>query len=447
MMNGLLQWLETVKGRVESAISGSVDPNPSQVRAVAMILVMVFSVVAVSGGAFAQVSGTFTDEFEDGDANGWINEDSDTPAETDNMSVEGNHSMYVNSTMIPRVSNPSFEWVGGPTLNTSSGWSINGTLYYDYASTQDAQSTRVGLSTADGGQTSNNAFLIFHYGDGAVYLGEGSGDTTGETINNDFARTWINFRMETNEGTDEIRAKVWAVGSQEPDNWQINKTISISGGGEFGVNPGDSDAAGREMWLDSVKISGETTNPESETLELDVQRYMKHNTTQDYRVLATVNDTEGTGNKTVDVTDEAFVSSENPDVVAVNESAQTLNATANTSVNERVTITASYQGKTTAKNVTVANATMENAAILPGTYRATAMISDDTIFILLITAILSVLFVRVSTAFGGLAMSQVVIAIGWFGNYVGDGIAMVSVFTCLFIGLNLAANIDYTVSR
>jgi hypothetical protein len=65
----------------------------------------------------------------------------------------------------------------------------------------------------------------------------------------------------------------------------------------------------------------------------------------------------------------------------------------------------------------------------------------------LIATVFAVAAARFSGAFAGLAVAQMIIVVAWFGGYVSFATAAVSLFTALFVGLNLAANVDYTGGR
>jgi hypothetical protein len=191
--------------------------------------------------------------------------------------------------------------------------------------------------------------------------------------------------------------------------------------------------------------------PQSAALVLRHRTYLEHGQQTPYTVTFQ-NITNGTVAGTEDVTNSATVTSGNVEVVTVNTNEQTLIATQNTSVNERTYIEATYtkDGKTytARRNITVANQTTENLEILPGTaVRSSAVLLDTTIQALIVATFVGIIGARVATAFAGLGMMQMTIVAGWFVGYVSVGMAMVGLFTALFVGLNMAANIDYTVRR
>jgi hypothetical protein len=191
----------------------------------------------------------------------------------------------------------------------------------------------------------------------------------------------------------------------------------------------------------TVDFSLRETN---ESIEIDTRSYIPHGESADYTV--TIENDSGRYN----VSQAATVTSSNPNVVSVNTQALQLDATNNISKNERVTITAEYsdgQGNnyTTTQNVTVANLTVENTDILPTSARFSASLDDPTIQTIIVATILGVSATLLARAFAGLATMTLVMTLGWFGGRVGDGMLVVTILISLFIGLNIATNIDYSV--
>jgi len=191
---------------------------------------------------------------------------------------------------------------------------------------------------------------------------------------------------------------------------------------------------------------------ENESLTLDVRYYMQPNST--YPLSVYHHPTNYTRNE---VTNQSTISIENvtfdgADVITYNNTSQTVSTINNSTVAERVNITATYDtGNGTVNDtqqVVVAAPTVDNLAILPnGLIRTLAVLTDGTLQALLVAALLSVPAARFTNAFAGLAVAEVVVVIGWLAGYTTLGIAMLSVFMAMFVGLNLAANIDYAISR
>lgn len=186
-----------------------------------------------------------------------------------------------------------------------------------------------------------------------------------------------------------------------------------------------------------------TPAPEKE-LTIDTRSLFKPNSTHPYSVVL-----EGTG----DVTDNATLTSSNSTVLSVDSTNHTLSSINDSNVSATVTLNASYTAAdgtqyTATKEVVVAEATVENLAILPGgTWRSSAVLGDGFFQALLVAMFIGVAMTRFTSAFGGLAGAQMVLTTGWLAGYVPWAMAAVSLFVALFIGLNLAANIDYTVRR
>lgn len=95
--------------------------------------------------------------------------------------------------------------------------------------------------------------------------------------------------------------------------------------------------------------------PFTGNITLHVNSWMAHGSTQTYEVTVTGTST--------DVTSETTVSSGNTTVITV--SGNQLVATNDKSIAKRVIITADYDGQTDTANVTVANRTIDNIAIMP----------------------------------------------------------------------------------
>jgi len=209
--------------------------------------------------------------------------------------------------------------------------------------------------------------------------------------------------------------------------------------------------------------SGGSSGSDNDSLTIDTRYYLQPGQSTPIRVYYqpdNLSSTEVTMDSNTTISVESVVIN-NSSVLALNKTPDPweLEATNNSSVAERLNVTAEYDtgnGTVNAtKEVTVAAATVENLKILPDSLiRLQALFgagqtgfADSTMLAILIAALLAVPASRFTNAFAGLATAEVVIVIGWLGGYVGLGIAMLSIFVAMFIGLNLAANIDYAISR
>ena len=94
-------------------------------------------------------------------------------------------------------------------------------------------------------------------------------------------------------------------------------------------------------------------------------------------------------------------------------------------------------------NVIVSEATVDALPLLPGIWRFTAVLGDATLFALLLSTFCAVAMTRFTSAFGGLAVGQLGMTIGWLAGYVSWAIAAASLFVVIFIGLNLAERTSF----
>lgn len=408
--------------------------------------VVLILLAVASGIAVAQEEETFADDFED-DTVGEVpdNWSSDNPnAEVVSTGTVGDQSAYL-ETVISDTAVP-LTWTDGPLLDISEEFEINAVFRHNRESgTQSKAHTRFGI-VVDQTDPDVNALLVFNSPEDKTILSSDNqvdagnvNDSDANVIPNAYNNEWVHIRMQS-DGDGTLRAKVWAVGTDEPSNWMAEESFDGTTG-EFGLDTGTGDTNVREAWLDQIEITGQESVAENLTIE--TSSLLLHGESQPYEVKLEEN------NETRDVTDEATVTSQNTSVIVVNESSNRLEATDNEAVAQRVTIQAEHDNVTGAafKEVTVATVDVENLEVLPPVYRIGAFLGDWTIFLLIVTTGAGIIGTRGASAFMGLSMAEMVLVIGWFGGYISTGLAMTSVFAALFIGLNLAANIDYTVRR
>jgi len=122
-------------------------------------------------------------------------------------------------------------------------------------------------------------------------------------------------------------------------------------------------------------------------------------------------------------------------------------ATADEGVNEIVLVNASYAGLNVSDSVTVSNISVGEFPILPPWERTLALIQDTTVLTIIIATLVSIVATRASTSFGGVGAFYLVLVIGWIMGWVDTGIVLAGLILALFLGLNLAANIDYQINR
>lgn len=183
--------------------------------------------------------------------------------------------------------------------------------------------------------------------------------------------------------------------------------------------------------------------------DVSVDTFMTQGTEQTYEV------TLDNG----DITDQASVTSGDSGLIVVDEGDNTL--TSSGSNTGTVTVTFEHEGLTEEVDIFVGAPTIENLKELPSTWRVNAIVGGGlggpndgdgpgggAQFQFIMFAILSgVLAANYSTSFAGLGTTQMVIVLGWFAGWVTTGLMLASLFFAMFVGFNLAANIDYQVRR
>lgn len=178
--------------------------------------------------------------------------------------------------------------------------------------------------------------------------------------------------------------------------------------------------------------------------DLQFKRFVEPGESTPYTVEYT--DPNGT---VVDVTANVSINSSNTSIATIDTDAEEI--VGEDGVNGTSEITANYtvnnETYTDTRTVTVATKTVDNLEIIPGTWRFSAFLDDITIQVLLVAIGAAIVATRAASSWAGLGAMELVLIIGWFADWVPIGIAMLGLFTALFIGLNLAANIDYSVRR
>lgn len=416
---------------------------PSRITLTVVMLVVLLSCAGIAAGQDLQ--GTFGDDFEDGNADGWTLREAGGSWSVDQTGTVGNHSLVGETQGSGDAVRAT--WTNGPVLDMTKEFSVEGVVKPEFIDVEPNRQVRVGIRSGNATEVGGNAFLQFDREAGVTYLSTSSLQTSADsndTISNSFDGEWVRFRLESDADSDILEATVWEVGTTEPSSPQLTREFSgVSG--QFIVSVGNN--FDRRASLDQVEITG--AQRIADNLTIKTSGLLRHGESQPYTVELTEFDDDLGRNVTRDVTDEANITSQNTDGITVDQTNHTLLATSDTSFNDRVTIRAEHPNVTGAAYTEVAVTTveMENLEILPPVYRIGAFLGDWTVFLLIISIGAGIVGTRGATAFMGLSMMELVLIIGWFGGYLSTGLMMVSVFACLFIGLNLAANIDYQVQR
>lgn len=182
------------------------------------------------------------------------------------------------------------------------------------------------------------------------------------------------------------------------------------------------------------------------SIKLKTRSYIDHGKSTPYSVIVTVN-----GDRK-DVTGNSTVTSNDTSVVSVDDVKHELVATDDPSVNKRTFVRATWEDGdgntyTTTRNVTVANLTVQNIGILPSFPRFSASIDDTSIQLIIIASGVGAAAALFATSFAGISAMTMIMLLGWLAGYTNNGMAIVTVLTAMFVGMNVAGNVDYTVRK
>lgn len=397
------------------------------------LLCVILAITTLTAPVVAQSQISTQDTFEDDNVDGWTGENTAVVE----SSIKGDYSLFTTDQLSSQEENT--EWTEGPTLDLNEDFTVQGTSRIPQDTTRRAG---FGLVEPDG----TGVLLLFSGEYGSTFIAtsidENPDSNNLDQINDYYDNEWVEWEI-TSSGDGEIKAKVWQESATEPTDYQISRNVTPESG-FFRIFTGVADS-NRDVYLDQVSIEG-TTIDEDPDLRIDTGNYLPHGETQPYSVLD-IEDTSGAARNYNDVTENATVTSGNTEAITVDEQNNELVATGDENVSARVNITAQYEGRTTRTQVTVATPTVDNLDVLPSWWRFSAVFLDRTLQILLSATLFGVAASRIGGTFSGIAVLQMVVTGGWFIGWVSTGVAILSLFTCLFVGLNVAANIDYSVRR
>lgn len=385
----------------------------------------------ISNTVSAQSTETFTDTFEDNNIDGWVGSN----ISVSNESVEASYSLRATDGTGSVSDFP--KWEGGPIIDLSEQFEISGVSQIN----QGGGSARSGFGLQKTNSTEGMLLLFSGQFNNTFLAVDGLEDYQNQdSYDTDFNQEWVKWRI-VSESAGVVKAKVWNYNGQEPEGFPLEREFSTQSG-RLSIWTGTTNN-NRIAYLDSVSITG--TERISENLSIETRKWLDYGESAEYKVYYT--DPETGVRK--DVTAEATISSSNPSVVSIDENTVTATATTNREVNEEIELTATYsEADSPARaEITVAAVSIENIDILPLSRRFQATFTDNGIAWLLATTILSVGVTRLTTSFGGLSIAVLFLTIGWLVGWISTGIALVGLFSALFIGLNLAANINYSVRQ
>lgn len=233
----------------------------------------------------------------------------------------------------------------------------------------------------------------------------------------------------------------WTVGSHN------NSTILLTGSWED-VQALDTDVASEDVTVDGPEDKKQWYD-QDERIEIDTAPYLEHGESAEYTVRYYTGES---GDPAQDITNNSTMSVGDSSVLYLSTGDQTITATSDISINERTYLQAEWESEdnetfTTRYNVTVANLTVDNLKILPAPQRFSASISDSNIMSIILATATGTAIAVLATSFAGLGAYLIFMAIAWFGGFVETGIFISAILIVLFIGLNLANNMELKMGR
>lgn len=271
--------------------------------------------------------------------------------------------------------------------------------------------------------TSDNAFAhtFSESGDYLLVVGGPSNDNYEAEVYNE------SWQLVASDGGE-------TVGSQS-GAWSVNDS-------EIAVTTRDSSGS-IQLYDTNITFSTPTSPTDTdEDLRVDVPKHLEHNESGYYEV--EYND-DGTW---VDVTNDSntTITLSNPDAATFYPSNHTVVASGNTSINEAVDVQADYGTLTANSTLVVAGTTIENLDILPDPWIKTeASVGDGMMLWLIGAALVAIVGARAAGPTAGAGAYVMVMAAGWISTPVSDGVMIVSMTAAIFLGLNVALNVDTSV--
>lgn len=374
---------------------------------------------------------TWFDDFENGNVDGWYNEETNTDAEIDTLSTNGQYSLLGRSSNIPgSPDNPSFEWIeGGPTLDLQNEFIVEATMLYQIGDTSEGSSNiRIGLTGSSQGEEGENVYLIFDYGDNETLLGTHANDTMDNPITNDFINTWVNIKLQSDEGSDTIRAKVWDVGGSEPTEYQLERSDFGGRSGVFGVNPGFDDIADRQIYLDDIEITGTVFVPdEHDDLYIDGRNFVRVGETIPFKIR--YNDPQDGWVRITETVDSLDI--DDPSVISVDQTAGEIEGL------ERgeTFITLEHEDLVSGHNISSGEIVIGDIELLPPMRKVEAIISDTASQVIFAATFIGLFTQKLIESHGNNSNTWIslgsafgVIMLAGFQGWIGNGI----VFSALF---------------
>ena len=361
---------------------------------------------------------SWVDNFSNGNAKGWIDDDGNEPNVTDESITITDYSLYG----VDGGSDQRIAWDDAPILDVQEEFTVSGVIKSEIPDDR----TRIGLLQ----DHTSGAILIFSDEYSATYLATDIADEPGEdSYPTSFDDTWVEFEIHSPEKESILKAKVWEYEHSEPEEYELETEFENIESGEFAISPGGSNS-GREIYLDMVTIQGEEFVPEpDDDLRLGVRDFIEIDRTLPYTV--NYNDPEE-GWK--DVTEEADVSSSDSSIVSVdNEN----NEYTGESRGE-TTLTVEHEGLETPKSITCADIIIADLDLLPFDRKVQAVMNDRTMQSVYMATIIGVAAAKIAKSqYAGLGLMGLILLIAWIAGFISSGIVLVAIPAIIILSFAL----------
>lgn len=194
-------------------------------------------------------------------------------------------------------------------------------------------------------------------------------------------------------------------------------------------------------------------------LSLNVQNWMDHGDTNSFTVQETRTSIITGETTTVDVTDEAMISSSDSGNLSVDSNNNTVTATSNEDFADQIILTAEYEGNVDNETVTVSNRSLPHIDILPPEHRLPAIFgpgigdrTDATEYwpgAIQIQYLFAITFIGACIAnrtggFAGLAVIEIGVLMGYPLDFVSLGTVIASIFFTVFLFTQLASVTEFS---
>ena len=371
------------------------------------------------------------DNFSDGNVDGWDSPVDDQPTAVSD-SYLGNFSLYQET----EGSERGVWWIDGPLLDMQDKFLIEGIIKTNYDDPTNGGAIRMGIVSDDITEPGENAILIFHENDDAIYLATSTEDDLPDpenridNYNAEFQDEWVHFIMESDVDDSELRAKIWKVDDPEPSEFQLTDSFDAISG-QFNADVGD-DPNYREIYIDEIGVSGEVFVPEvHEDLYINAREFVILDESIPYNIRYN-HPEDGWKDLSTDEVDKIVVNDEN--IVQLDEENERIEGISR----GETFIELEHNGLISAHDISCADIDISDLQYLPLSRKIQAVATDRPSRVIFFSAIAGVGIGQVisnfsstgkgSNAWIALGSAFLIIMLAGFQGWVSNGI----VFSALF---------------